>query len=178
MSDALRQDTVRAPTHPPTPTPLIRWEQANPPPVRQGQVQPKARQPEGPSSQHPQYHDTCLTEQTQSTLEQGKDSLASTADSIAGKAQPESEKSTTQKASDSLSSGTKDAQKQGGSMLDQASEAASNAAKSVQDTLGLGESKLINLGGGCRDTDVLFFLQRNKRSAPSVGMGEVDMMEG
>ncbi|KAF2773695.1 hypothetical protein EJ03DRAFT_323649 [Teratosphaeria nubilosa] len=76
-----------------------------------------------------------------STLEKGQDSLASTADSIAGKAQPDSEKSTTQKASDSISSGTNDAQKQGSSMLDQASEAASNAAKSVQDTLGLGEKK-------------------------------------
>nr|POE79734.1 12 kda heat shock protein [Quercus suber] len=72
-----------------------------------------------------------------STLESVSDSAKSTGDSIAGTLQPESEKSTSQKASDSITGGSKDAGKQGDSMLNQASEGLSNVANSASDSLGL-----------------------------------------
>lgn len=50
----------------------------------------------------------------------------------------EGEKGAGQKVTDTVSGGSNDAQKQGGSMLDSASQMAGNAAKSVQDTLGMG----------------------------------------
>ncbi len=45
-----------------------------------------------------------------------------------------------QKASDAVSGGGKDAQKEGGGLLNSASEGLSNAATSAQDALGLGST--------------------------------------
>jgi len=84
---------------------------------------------------------TLKPDSEKSTLEKGSDSLKSTADSAASSLQPDSEKSATQKAGDSLSSGSSSAQDQGSSLLGQAQEGLGNAAKSVQDTLGMGEKK-------------------------------------
>ena len=77
--------------------------------------------------------------------------MKSTADSVAGKAQPEGEKSTFQSATDSVTGGSSDAsksasdtagkaQEQGSGVLNQASESLGNAATQAQNALGLGES--------------------------------------
>jgi hypothetical protein len=73
-----------------------------------------------------------------STLEKGQEQLTGTADSLAGKAQPDDQKSYTQQATDTASSTAGDAQKQGSNLLNQASEGLSNTVKSVQDSLGMG----------------------------------------
>ncbi|KAK0792803.1 hypothetical protein LTR59_008376 [Friedmanniomyces endolithicus] len=76
----------------------------------------------------------------------------------------DSEKSTTQSMSDSVSGGSSDAsksasdtagkaQEQGGSMMNQASETLSNVAGQAQDALGMGSTFQIppqNPSGGCR----------------------------
>jgi len=74
-----------------------------------------------------------------STLEKGSESIKGTADSVAGKAQPDSEKSAGQSVTDTVSGGSKDAQNQGSSLLNQASEGLSNAATQAQDALGMGK---------------------------------------
>lgn len=55
---------------------------------------------------------------------------------------PDSEKSTSQKASDTVSGGSKDAENQGSSLLGQAQDTLSNAANSASDALGLNSSSL------------------------------------
>ncbi|GAB7360048.1 hypothetical protein MBLNU230_g7570t1 [Neophaeotheca triangularis] len=75
-----------------------------------------------------------------SYAEKGSEQLKGAADSVAGSVQPSDQKSTTQAASDTLGSGANDAQNQGKSFVDQASETLSGAAQSVQDTLGLGQN--------------------------------------
>jgi len=55
--------------------------------------------------------------------------------------QPDSQKSTSQKASDSVSGGSNDAQKQGEGVLKNAQDSLSNAANSVSESLGGGNSK-------------------------------------
>ncbi|KAK5115034.1 hypothetical protein LTR62_001731 [Meristemomyces frigidus] len=77
---------------------------------------------------------------SKSTTEKAGDSIKSTADSVAGSVQPESEKSTGQKATDTVSGGSKDASTGGQSMMDSASETLGNAATSAQNALGMGES--------------------------------------
>nr|POE66144.1 12 kda heat shock protein [Quercus suber] len=71
------------------------------------------------------------------TMESVSDSAKSAGDSIAGSMQPEGQKSTSQKATDSVTGGSKDAGKQGDSMLNQASEGLSNAANSASESLGM-----------------------------------------
>jgi len=71
-----------------------------------------------------------------SATEKAGDSIKSTADNIAGSAQPSGEKGAGQKASDAVSGTNNDASKQGQSVIDQASETLGNAAASVQETLG------------------------------------------
>lgn len=57
----------------------------------------------------------------------------------------DSEKSTTQKATDTVSGGSSDAKDQGSSILGQAQEGLSSTVKSVQDSLGMGESAYFSL---------------------------------
>ena len=97
-----------------------------------------------------------------STLEKAQDSVKSTADSVAGSAQPgmhlcpficimshgdglltfhiEGEKGVGQQVSDTVSGTGTGSGEQGQGVLAQAQEAAGNAANTVKDTLGLGES--------------------------------------
>jgi hypothetical protein len=72
-----------------------------------------------------------------SATEKAGDSIKSTADNIAGSAQPSGEKGVGQKATDAVSGTNNDASKQGQSVLDSASETVGNAAKSAQDALGM-----------------------------------------
>ncbi|MCJ1467222.1 hypothetical protein MMC07_005845 [Pseudocyphellaria aurata] len=80
-----------------------------------------------------------------SGVDKAKDSASGAYDSVAGTLQPgtslsklpfiESEKSTTQKLSDSTSSGSKDAEDTGKTYLQSAQDGASNLANTVSDTL-------------------------------------------
>merc|ERR1711974_270045 len=72
-----------------------------------------------------------------SMTEKAGDSIKSTADNVAGSAQPSGEKGVGQKASDAVSGTNNDASKQGQSVLDSASETLGNAAQSAQDALGM-----------------------------------------
>ena len=74
-----------------------------------------------------------------SMTEKAGDSIKSTADNVAGSAQPSGEKGVGQKASDAVSGTNNDASKQGQSVLDSASETLGNAAQSAQDALGMGK---------------------------------------
>ena len=79
-------------------------------------------------------------------MEQAGDSLKSTSDSVAGTLQPEGDKSTTQKMSDSTSSGANDASKQGDGMLKQAQDSVNSGLQSASDALGLsGENSELDL---------------------------------
>ncbi|KAK3713787.1 hypothetical protein LTR37_008273 [Vermiconidia calcicola] len=74
-----------------------------------------------------------------SVLEKGQETAKSTADSVAGSAQPEGEKSMGQQATDAVSGSGTGSGGQGQGVMGQAQEMAGNAAKSVQDTLGMGQ---------------------------------------
>merc|ERR1712137_1452592 len=74
-----------------------------------------------------------------SATEKAGDSIKNTADNVAGSVQPSGEKGVGQKASDTVSGTNNDASKQGQSVLDSASQTLGNAALSAQDTLGMGK---------------------------------------
>ncbi|EOD52325.1 putative chaperone heat shock protein hsp12 protein [Neofusicoccum parvum UCRNP2] len=70
-----------------------------------------------------------------STLDQAKESITGTYDRAAGAAQPSDTKSTSQKAADSVRSGSDDASNQSKGILQSAQETVGNAAQTVSDTL-------------------------------------------
>merc|ERR1712013_107976 len=74
-----------------------------------------------------------------SATEKAGDSVKSTADNVAGSVQPSGEKGVGQKASDAVSGSNNDASKQGQGVLDSASRTLGNAAQSAQDALGMGK---------------------------------------
>ncbi|KAK5133119.1 hypothetical protein LTR08_008143 [Meristemomyces frigidus] len=84
---------------------------------------------------------TMKPDSQKSTLEMGQEKAQGAADSVAGTLQPEGEKSATQKAGDSVSGGSKDASKEGKSMMGSVQETLGNTAQSAQDALGMGNKK-------------------------------------
>ena len=70
-----------------------------------------------------------------STLDKAGESVTGLGDKAASAVQPEGQKSTTQKLGDSTRSGGDQAQKEGGGILDSASQGLSNAGQAVSDTL-------------------------------------------
>ncbi|KAH7064928.1 heat shock protein 9/12-domain-containing protein [Macrophomina phaseolina] len=70
-----------------------------------------------------------------STLDKAGESLSGTYDRAAGALQPDDQKSATQKASDSLRGGSDDASKQSKGVLQSAQETVGNAAQSLSDTI-------------------------------------------
>ena len=76
-----------------------------------------------------------LTPQSQkSTTDKATENVSGIGDKIAGSVQPEGNKSATQKLGDSTRSGGDSAQKEGGGLLDSASQGLSNAGQSISDT--------------------------------------------
>ncbi|RYN62225.1 hypothetical protein AA0114_g672 [Alternaria tenuissima] len=70
-----------------------------------------------------------------STTEKASESLTGAGDRIAGAVQPEGQKSTGQRLGDATRSGGDDASNQGQGVMKQAQDMASNAGQSISDTL-------------------------------------------
>lgn len=70
-----------------------------------------------------------------STLDKASESVSGAYDRAAGAVQPDDTKSTTQKASDSIRGGSDDASQQSKGVLQSAQETIGNAAQSLSDTL-------------------------------------------
>ncbi|KAF2131184.1 hypothetical protein P153DRAFT_287507 [Dothidotthia symphoricarpi CBS 119687] len=76
-----------------------------------------------------------------STMDKAGESLSGAGDRVASAVQPEGQKSTSQKVGDTTRSGTDDASKEGKGMLASAQEGLGNAANSVSDTLSGAQKK-------------------------------------
>ncbi|KAA8618981.1 chaperone heat shock protein Hsp12 [Pyrenophora tritici-repentis] len=70
-----------------------------------------------------------------STMDKASESLTGAGDRVAGAVQPEGQKSAGQKVGDATRSGGDNASSEGKGMMESAQETVGNAAQSVQDTL-------------------------------------------
>ena len=82
-----------------------------------------------------QVQEKITPDSQKSTLDKASESISGTYDRAAGAVQPDQNKSATQKLGDSTRSGKDDASNQGQGILASAQESIGNAAQAVQDTI-------------------------------------------
>lgn len=88
--------------------------------------------------------DSLTPESQKSTTDQAKDSVSGAYDKVAGSVQPDSQKSTSQKAADTFSSNKDSASNESKSYLESAQETVGNLAQNISDTISGNTSTLLD----------------------------------